>query len=895
MTDAQIKDALQECNNAPINIPQSLQSYGAVFGIDIKSGVVAFCSDNIFKYLPLRCDEVLKSTLESFFGAESANILSRCRQMKNNTYTSEFVEICGKLMFVRLVKWNQFVMFEMQDEEISFDANEHLKFLDTTSGVLQYANSTEELFSLYLDAVREYTGYDRVMLYKFDARYDGEVIAESRQEYLGSFLGHRFPATDIPQSARDMYVKNPVRFIEDVEAAISRLVFKVPEYENLVVDLSYINSRAVAPVHLEYLRNMSVRSSMSISITDESGKLWGLIACHNNSPKYVPLQKRLYCEQSSKMLSMVISSREKADKNYKLAVRQAALTELVTICANGFENLIRLNESELQKLLLELVKADGVAISSPKKMIKLGITPESNTILEIINLLSYDPTSPIAKTDSLASLNKKYERLRTKASGVLLLKVSDLQHIVWFRSEVQKAIAWAGQPIKKFYDDNGTLRLSPRKSFETWYEERFLTCDEWSDEDVYFANTFAKSLLKSKLIGYDDVQNLQVAALADKVFQVFDIMPQGVIMTDLDGVINYTNKAFEKLSGYKADEALGKYPNILSSGKHDRSFYADIWTTILGMKVWRGKIINARPDGELYKVDATIAPIVSQKGDIVGFIGIEHEITELANKIEHEMQEKEALLESIKEFQKSSSITNSIEMANIKYQTKKELLSQIAHNWRNPLSVISLYIQDLVFAYESGELNEEYMQEFQTKCMDAIDDITRVITNFSNYFRPEGKEELFNPADAILETLEALGSYINDKNINVRFEDDNSEHLIYGLKSALNAVILEILNNVADIMEARALMSADVWIGLYGEQESVVIEISDNCGGIEELDKAFEPYYTTKGVASGIGLGLFEVKILVEKYLKGSISVSNGTLGAKFVIKLGAKVGSDGV
>ncbi len=895
MTDAQMRDALQECDKALIHTPQSLQSFGVVLGIDLERDKIAFCSQNAQKHIDIDTDKLLGSNATELFGTASKDVVNKLSQMKNNSYICEFIEICGKRTFARVVRWNEFAIIEIQDEEQSFVSDEHLRFLDKTNSVLLYANSTEELFSLYLDALREYIGFDRVMLYKFDAKFDGEVIAESRQDYLGSFLGHRFPSSDIPQSARDMYAKNPVRFIENAGSDDVKLLFLSPDYEKLVVDLSYINSRAVAPVHIEYLKNMSVKASMSISVLDESGRLWGLIACHNNTPSYISLQKRLHCEQSSKVLSLSVTGRENAERNYKLAVRHAALSDLVSIGANSFENLFKYDESDLQKSLVGLIEASGIAICSAKRVIRAGITPEVNTIHEIINLLSFDLSSPVATTNSLASIDKKYERLRKKASGVLLLKISDQQHIVWFRSEVQKEIAWAGQPIKKFYDDNGTYRVSPRKSFETWHEQRFLTSDEWSDEDIYFATNFCKTLLKSKLDGYENIHDVQTIAVSDKMFQLFDIMPQSVIMTDLDGIINYTNRAFEKMSGFASKDAIGKYASILSSGKHERSFYADMWATILGMKVWSDRIINARSNGELYKVDATIAPIVSSKGDIIGFAGIEHEITELANMLEYEIKEKNAILGSLSESGESSSIIGGIEMSNVKYQAKKELLSQIAHHWRNPLNVISIYVQDLVFAYKLNELNDDAISEFSAKCMDAINNMSKMIASFSNYFRPEGEEEEFNPADIVLETLKAMSSYIGEKKINIIFDRGGSEYLVYGLRSALSAVMLELLNNIGDIIEARNLKGADVWMQIYGDEDDVILEISDNCGGIEDSTKAFEPYYTTKGASSGIGLGLFEVKVLVEKHLHGSVEVSNGTLGVKFMIRLSAKGGTNEV
>jgi two-component system, chemotaxis family, sensor kinase Cph1 len=888
MTDEQIRIATANCDNAPIHTPQGLQPFGAIFGIDIWTNEIAFCSQNIQDFISTTIDDLLASSADNIFIDWSDKIDKIVSKLKNSTFINENVEIFGRQHFVRIVKSDGFIIFEFQDEESASASAEHLEFMNQTNETLQFANSIEEVFTLFLDSMQRYLGFDRVMLYKFDKKFDGEVICESKNESLNSYIGHRFPSADIPENARKLYAKNPVRLIPDTASNPSPLVFKSLKYDALIVDLSMINSRAVAPIHLEYLGNMSVSASMSISIVEGGSTLWGLIACHNNTPKYIPLQKRLWCEQASKMLSVAVQDRGAADRNYTSAIRHAILSELVSICVNGFDVLLKHKEDEIGKLLIGMIKADGVALCDSKRTIQIGITPSPESIAEIVNFLSSDPLTPVCSVNSLSELHKKYEKIRKKASGVLLLKLSEQNSIIWFRGEAKTRIAWAGQPIKKFYDDNGTLRISPRKSFDTWHEEQYLTGEEWSDEDAYLAKSLYKMILKSKLDGYANLQDLQATGLTDSMFQVFDIMSQSVLTTDLDGVINYTNKAFEKMSGYLDGDAIGRSANILSSGRHNRTFYANIWTTILGMKVWKGRIINCRKDGEHYKVDVTIAPIVSLKGDIMGFVGIEHEITELTDMIDSEIKEKEAALVSLADKNHENAVVGSIELSNIKFQTKKEILSQIAHHWRNPLSVISLYIQDLSFAYQANEINEEYITDFDSKCKKAIASMSQTINNFSSYFKPEGAQESFGIADTVNETITAFKDYLADKKIFIE-QDNEVKCCVFGYKSALRAVLIELFNNISDEVEARNLSRADVWIQTYKQDETVVLEVSDNCGGIEKIEKVFEPYFTTKGVAAGVGLGLFEVKVLVEKYLDGTVEASNGVLGVKFTIRLNTK------
>jgi C4-dicarboxylate-specific signal transduction histidine kinase len=160
--------------------------------------------------------------------------------------------------------------------------------------------------------------------------------------------------------------------------------------------------------------------------------------------------------------------------------------------------------------------------------------------------------------------------------------------------------------------------------------------------------------------------------------------------------------------------------------------------------------------------------------------------------------------------------------------------------------------------------------------------------NFSTFFRPDDDETLFNPSDAIADTITAIRDHLAVKMVSVELNRQD-ECCIIGCKSALRSTIMELLENVYDEVDSRNLGGAIVWIHIFKLDDAVVVEVSDNCGGIEDVEKVFEPYYTTKGFSSGFGLGLFEVKILVEKYLNGSIEANNGKLGAKFTIRLNNK------
>ena len=160
---------------------------------------------------------------------------------------------------------------------------------------LNRASSLQELYDITARAVRALTGFDRVMVYRYDADYNGEVVAEAKRADLNSFLGLHYPASDIPAQARALYEKNWIRLISDVDYAPAPIEPADHPATGAPLDLTYSTLRSVSPIHLEYLRNMGVRASMSISLLRDD-KLWGLIACHHyagpHAPPFAPARPR---------------------------------------------------------------------------------------------------------------------------------------------------------------------------------------------------------------------------------------------------------------------------------------------------------------------------------------------------------------------------------------------------------------------------------------------------------------------------------------------------------------------------------------------------------------------------------------------------------------------------
>jgi len=318
--------------------------------------------------------------------------------------------------------------------------------------------------------ISKLTGFDRVMIYKFHPDNSGEVIAEEIREDLDSYLGLHYPATDIPQPARRLYRINYLRIIPDIYYQPVELFPKNNPVTNKPLDLSFSVLRSVSPIHIEYLQNMGVIGSMSISLV-KKGKLWGLIACHHKSIKYIPYDKRVVCEFFGQIMSIHIPIMEQNDSlNYK-AVLSSVQSEAIEIIYES-EDLLTIFRNIGTKLLT-IVGATGAVISIEGEYHKIGKTPSNPEITALLNWVINHIDTDIYSTDSLPIIYPPAKEFKEIASGLLVLEITKVQknYVLWFRPEVNQTVNWAGNPENKIQiESDGTMKLTPRKSFKEWQE-----------------------------------------------------------------------------------------------------------------------------------------------------------------------------------------------------------------------------------------------------------------------------------------------------------------------------------------------------------------------------------------------------------------------------------------
>lgn len=327
------------------------------------------------------------------------------------------------------------------------------------------------LDKFHTDAARQVlaiTGFDRIMIYRFDDDGNGAVIGESTRAGMESFLGLHYPASDIPQQARALYLRNPFRIIADVGAPTVALL---PPVDGVTppLDLSLAMSRAVSPVHIEYLHNMGVGASLSISIVVEE-KLWGLIACHAAGPRLPSFIMRTASELFGAMYSMMLESRLRRGASEDEQKARALADRLITMIA-GDETLME-NALWLQDMTRDMIDCDGVAIYRGGTVYLHGSTPTDEQVVALAHHLNAASPSRVFVSDHLAAVHSPCAQTADRAAGMLSIPISRVprDYIMLFRRQRLDEIRWGGNPAKVVEQGEDGPRISPRKSFAAFAE-----------------------------------------------------------------------------------------------------------------------------------------------------------------------------------------------------------------------------------------------------------------------------------------------------------------------------------------------------------------------------------------------------------------------------------------
>ncbi len=493
MSDEQQVD-LTNCDREPIHIPGSIQPHGALLAFDSRFAVVERHSANAATLLGMDGD-INGQAAEDLLGIELTHALRNALPVGGDP--ARPVLLFGQTMpsGVRVdISLHQHLNAIIVEFEPTGAVHEQpLQLARLLIGEISRLDSIDEVIRQTARLVRGALGYDRVMVYQFEADGAGKVVSEVKRPDLESFLGQYFPASDIPQQARALYLKNTIRVISSANYRPVALV-PVLDAKGAPLDLSHAHLRSVSPIHLEYLRNMGVGASMSVSIIVD-GQLWGMIACHHYSDKVLSMSLRVAAEMFGEFLSLHLSSLRQKQKLETAQRARSYLDRVLTMASHGdISDLLKDNLADFGRLLPN----DGYGLYLGGEWIAHGSTPDEAQVAELVTAINTLSEGRVWATHKLAATLPDAERYSEIASGVLVIPLSQLprDYLLFFRREMVRTLNWAGNPEKSYTTGPMGDRLTPRKSFAIWKESVHQQAQPWTEADQEIAEAARAALVE---------------------------------------------------------------------------------------------------------------------------------------------------------------------------------------------------------------------------------------------------------------------------------------------------------------------------------------------------------------------------------------------------------------
>ena len=478
---------LTNCDREPIHIPGYIQPHGLLFVLHGPELTICQISQNSADYVGMTPAQLLNQPITLLFAPHECEqftqALFAAKQNESNCLSIPITVKGEAYLFDGLVhRHNDLLILELENRRCINAINwpgqarvdQHFLLVSQTIKRLHDTVGLRAACAVLAEEVRNYTDFDRVMVYKFHADGHGEVIAEAMAAGQEAFLGLHYPASDIPQQARQLYIRNWVRAITDVNYTPVAITPTLNPLTDAPLDLSHSVLRSVSPMHIQYLRNMGVTASMSISLI-HNGQLWGLIACHHRTPKHLTYQERSACELLGVVMSLQLVTKEFSEDAVAESRQQQIQARLLHAVA---EDGIREGLAADSQDLLALVDAEGAAIVFADECKLVGQTPPATDVRALVAWLQQQPasgdlSSPIFQTNSLSAIYPAAAAYRACASGLLAIPLAKAQgdYLLFFRPEVLQTVNWGGDPNKPVEVHNdGLATLTPRRSFALWQQ-----------------------------------------------------------------------------------------------------------------------------------------------------------------------------------------------------------------------------------------------------------------------------------------------------------------------------------------------------------------------------------------------------------------------------------------
>lgn len=569
MAEMADKVDLTNCDREPIHIPGAIQPHGVLLVLHESTLEILQVSRNTQALLGAAPQELLGQPLSSLFNEAQIQQMWQC-------LTEEFESINPLELSITQGGQSQHfdgiihrrdgvIILELEPKR-DLQSPDFIDFYHQVRGVItrmQKSPSLQTMGQVVVTEVRRITGFDRVMVYQFDETGSGSVIAEDT-ELDPPFLGLRYPATDIPKQARHLYTMNWLRLIPRAQYEPVPLVPTHNPLTEAPLDLSLSVLRSVSPLHMEYLRNMGVDASMSISLI-KNQKIWGLIACHHNEPKYIPYNVRTACEFIGQVMSVELANKEASeDIDYKIHLKsmQTEFVDALSQADHFLDGMARLGTQ-----LLGLVNATGAIVCSGNQCIGFGQTPNTEEIKALLKWIKPRFDQGLFKTQGLMQDYPPAVAYKDVASGVLALEISSIHRnfILWFRPQVIQTVNWGGNPNKPVeVSVNGELRMSPRQSFDLWQETVKGTCLPWKASEIEVVQELRRLIVGIVLRQADEMALMNYKLRrSNEELDSFAYIASHDLKEPLRGIHNYANFLMEDYGDTLNQDGVDKLQTLV--------------------------------------------------------------------------------------------------------------------------------------------------------------------------------------------------------------------------------------------------------------------------------------------------------------------------------------------
>ncbi len=849
LTENELEKALEGCAKEPIHIPGAIQPHGILFAISETDMTIRQASANMNDFIGKPVNALIDRPISDVIGEPQTRMLKKIvtsgelQPVKSTVFTVKTGQSLRSFDVVAHRSEGHLIL-EMEPapkEEKHDDLQQFYDRLRNFSVNLREADTLEKLNQTIVNEIRDLTGIDRVKLYKFDENWNGSVIAESKADHMPSYLGLHFPASDIPEQARKLFSKSYLRLICDIHYDPVPIVPTMNPATGNPTDLSLSTLRSVSPVHIQYLDNMKIRASMTVSII-QNQKLWGLVACHHNEEKYISYRTRMAAELTGHIFSSHLSTLEESEKS-DIAQRQQLLLAQIS-AALAPEKTLRSVLKARNGLFQQAMDADSLICRIDREIYGFGETPPKAALKKILNWLDKNHPDKIFSTISLGEKLDLSAKALPLACGMLAVPVGNdtRDYVLWFRKEITRQINWAGKPEKKISMDSAGFRLTPRGSFELWKENVGGTAPKWTDEQEIVAGKIAQMLLEKKV--KDELRQHE----AD-LETIMENSSAFIYMKDEKGRYLFANQSTLDMLGKEMKDILHKTDRDLFPAKIARKIQgsdAKVFKTSQSMTLEE----TFPTDKRNYHMITVKFPLYNSEGEMYALCSIATDISE--RKEAEQMTRKYA-----KDLERSN-------------QELDEFAYIASHDLKEPLRGIHNLSSFLIRDYED-KLDDEGKRKL-SRLMDLSKRMSTLINDLLYYSRIGRSER------AIQETN--LNDVIEDIRHTLPSLDDEHVHLdmpvplptIVCDTTRVTELFRNLISNAVKYNDSPEKRIEIGWLEeKKGRKKEPVFTVKDNGIGIaedmyDEIFRIFKRLHKPTAYGGGTGSGLTFVKKIVERH-----------------------------